>query len=129
MSSINNVEAMVIEWLSDFVADYPVSSDTPKSLPDKYILVDRTGGSREAIVGDAAEILIEVYDKGSRADCSEIANQIADHIGQLAVAYEDITSATVNSIVALDDTDKQYHRYQIYVDVFHSRVRAYWPSA
>ena len=120
--SSENVEAMVISWLNDKLADYPASSDTPKSLPDHFILVDRTGGSREAMLGDAAEILIEVYDKDSKYDCSEIANYIADHIIELPQIYENITSATINSIVALDDTMKQYHRYQIYCDIFHSRV-------
>ncbi len=122
MSRNENVEAIVISWLNDSVADYPASSDTPKNLPDKFILVERTGGGREALLGDAAEVLIEVYDKKSRYDCSEIANYIADHIIQLAEQHQDITRASVNSIVSLDDTDKQYHRYQIYCDIFHSRV-------
>lgn len=125
MSSINNVEAMVIEWLNDYVADYPASSDTPKTLPAKFILVDRTGGERVDIAGDSAEILIEVYNKNSKADCSEIANMIADHIIELTEMFEDITQATVNSVISLSDNQKQYYRYQVYCNVFHSRVRAY----
>lgn len=133
--SRENVEAMVIKWLNDLIPGYPASSDTPKSLPSRFILVERTGGAREAIIGDNAEILIEVYDKTSRVDCSEIANYIADHIIQLTEEYENITHASVNSVVPLDDTQKQYHRYQVYCDVFHSRVSAisdtppYTPSA
>ena len=123
--SSENVEAMVIKWLNDTLADYHASSNTPKTLPKRFILVDRTGGQREAMLGDAAEILIEVYDKNSRADCSAIANWIADHIHKLAEVYDNITIAKVNSVISLDDTAKQYHRYQIYVDVFHSRVDAY----
>lgn len=129
MSKSENVEAMVIEWLNDLLADYPASSDTPKVLPDQFILVERTGGARVAMVGDAAEILIEVYNKEFRSDCSEIANYIADHIKGLPETYDDITDASVNSIISLDDTIKQYHRYQIYLDVFHSRVGAdYTPT-
>lgn len=123
--SRENVEAMVIKWLNDTLADYHASSDTPKTLPKRYILVERTGGAREAMLGDNAEILIEIYDKGLRSDCSEMANWIADHVHQLAEVYDNITIAKVNSVIALDDNDKQYHRYQIYVDVFHSRVDAY----
>ena len=122
--SSENVEAMVISWLRELVPEYKASSDTPKALPSKFILVERTGGAREAIIGDNAEILIEVYDKNSRADCSEIANFIADHIIQLTEEYENITHASVNSVISLDDTTKQYHRYQIYCDVFHSRASA-----
>lgn len=122
MSRKENLEAIVIAWLNDLVPGYPASSDTPKSLPERYILVERTGGAREAMLGDNAEILIEVYDKSSRYDCSEIANFIGDHLVQLTEEYENVTRAVVNSIISLDDTQKQYHRYQVYCDIFHSRV-------
>lgn len=122
MSRRENLEAVVISWLRDLVPGYPASSDTPKDLPKRFILVERTGGAREAMLGDNAEILIEVYDKESRYDASEIANFIGDHIMQLCEEYENITHASINSIISLDDTQKQYHRYQIYCDIFHSRV-------
>lgn len=122
MSRKENLEAVVISWLRDLVPGYPASSDTPKNLPARFILVERTGGAREAMLGDNAEILIEVYDKESRYDASEIANFIGDHIMQLCEEYENVTHTSVNSIISLDDTQKQYHRYQIYCDIFHSRV-------
>lgn len=122
MSSTNNIEAIVIKWLNDLVPGYPASSDTPKTLPERFILVERTGGAREAMIGDNAEILIEVYDKESRFDCSEIANFIGDHIIQLCEDYENVTHASINSIISLDDTKKQYYRYQIYCDIFHRRM-------
>lgn len=122
MSKSENVEAIVIAWLNDLLPDYPASSDTPKNLPKTFALVERTGGERVAMVGDNAEILIELYNKESRADCSTIANYVADHINQLPELYADVTAAKVNSVIALDDTQKQYSRYQIYIDVFHSRV-------
>lgn len=122
MSRKENLEAIVITWLRDLVPGYPASSETPKTLPKRFILVERTGGVREAMLGDNAEILIEVYDKESRYDCSEIANFIGDHIFQLPQEYENVTHASINSIISLDDTQKQYHRYQIYCDIFHSRV-------
>ena len=122
--SSENVESIVISWLRELVPGYPASSDTPKTLPKQFILVRRTGGNRVAMVGDNAEILIEVYDKSSRADCSEIASFIADHITQLREDNENITQATVNSNISLDDTIKEYHRYQLYCDIFHRRVGA-----
>lgn len=120
--SKQNVEAIVVEWLNDLVPEYKASTDTPKTLPAKFILVDRTGGAREAMLGDSAEILIEVYNKNSKYECSEIASFIADHLHELLEDYEDVTRASVNSVISLDDTTKQYRRYQIYCDIFHSRV-------
>lgn len=111
-----NVEKVVIGWLSAN-AGWPVFGDQPKTRPEQYIIVDRTGGPRESMVLDQAEILIEVYAKDSRLEASDKANEIADIIPQL-VAIEAITRSKVNSVVRLDDTIAQYYRYQIYVDVF-----------
>lgn len=117
-----NVEVLVINWLQTIVGEgYPVSSEKPKDAPASYILVDRTGGAREAMVLDRAEILIEVYHKTSRLNASEKANEIADRIVELEAYDHNITHADVNSVVSLDDTQSQYRRYQIYCDVYHRR--------
>lgn len=123
MSKRETVEGIVVAWLNDTLADYKASTNTPKGLPVRYCLVRRTGGGRQDIVGDAAEIRIEVFDKNSQVDCAEIANYIADHIElALPAEYEDVTAVKVNSIISLDDKEKQYYRYQLFIDIFHSRV-------
>lgn len=117
-----NVEKLVISWLAGIVGeDWPVSGDKPDGLPDQFITVDRTGGPREAMVLDKAEILIEVYHKTSRDDASEKANDIADQIPDLPGYAESITRARVNSTTNLNDTIAQYFRYQIYCDIFNRR--------
>jgi hypothetical protein len=118
-----NIEAIVIEWLEALdgsANDWPVSGNKPNPAPEQYILVDRTGGPREAMVLDRAEILIEVFHKTSRSEASNMADQIADAVPGL-LAYENITRAKVNSVVNLDDLLGQFHRYQIFVDVYHRR--------
>lgn len=121
MSSLPNVEAIVISWLNGIIGTgWNVYGDQPKTKPVKYALVDRTGGPRESMVLDQAEILIEVYHKTSRLTASEKANEIADAIPQLT-ATESITRAKVNSVVNLDDTINGYHRYQIYCDIYNRR--------
>jgi hypothetical protein len=112
-----NVEKEVIAWLPGVAgAGWPVSGNKPKT-GEKYILVDRTGGPREAMVLDSAEILIEVYHKTSQETASDKANEIADAVPGL-LAVHNITRAKVNSLVRLDDTLGGYFRYQIYCDVF-----------
>lgn len=119
---MDNVETLVIDWLKTFVGnDYPVSSEKPSPAPDKFILVDRTGGPRESMVLDRAEILIEVYNKDSRLAASNKASEIADKIVSLEAFEHNITHADVNSVVSLDDTISQFRRYQIYCDVYHRR--------
>ena len=113
-----NVEKEVIAWLPGIAgAGWSVSGTKPKTAPDKYILVDRTGGPREAMVLDRAEILIEVYHKTSQETASDKANEIADAIPGL-LEIHNITHAEVNSLVRLDDTIGQYFRYQVYCDIY-----------
>lgn len=116
-----NLQSLVISWLGTVAPDYPASGRKPTTPPEKYILVSRTGGPREAMVLDRAEILIEVYDKNSNLDASNQADAIADVIVQLEAYDENITHASVNSLVDLDDTIAQYNRYQIYCDINHRR--------
>lgn len=117
-----NIEVLVIDWLATVAGeDYPVSGDKPKTPPDSFILVDRTGGPREAMVLDRASILIEVYNKNSRLAASDKANEIADIIRQLEAYDDNITHAEINSVVNLPDTIAQYNRYQVYADVYYRR--------
>lgn len=117
-----DVEAVVVAWLNSILGSGWVAyGDKPNNAPAQYVLVDRTGGPRESMVLDKAEILIEIYHKTSRATAKTKANDIADQVVALEAYSADITHASVNSVVNLDDTLAQYHRYQIYCDVWGAR--------
>ena len=73
------------------------------------------------MVLDRAEILIEVYHKTSNLTASDMADLIADRIVELEAFEHNITHASVNSVVDLDDLIGQYNRYQVYCDVYHRR--------
>ena len=113
-----DVEVLVVSWLNSILATgWAAHGDKPKTAPAQYVVVDRTGGPREAMVLDRAEILIEVYSKTSRNAAKNVAYDIGDRIIELEAYNENITHASINSIVNLDDTLAQYHRYQVYCDV------------
>mgnify|MGYP006921300677 FL=1 len=117
-----DVEAVVIAWLNSILGSgWSAYGDKPETPGTQYVLVDRTGGPRESMVLDKAEILIEVYHQTSRATAKTKALDIADRVVALEAYNADITHAAVNSVVNLDDTLAQYHRYQIYVDVWGAR--------
>lgn len=117
-----DVEAVVVAWLNSILGSgWEAYGDKPDDAPEKYVLVDRTGGPRESLVLDKAEILIEVYHKTSRSTAKNMALDIDDRIKELEAYSENITRAKRNSLVNLDDTLAQYHRYQIYVDVWGAR--------
>lgn len=113
-----DVEETIIAWLNTILTTgYSASGDKPTNTPATYVLVDRTGGPREAMVLDRASILIEVYNKTSRKGAKDVAYDIADRIVELLSYADDITHAEINSVVHLDDTLAQYHRYQVYCDI------------
>lgn len=113
-----NAEKEVIIWLNTILGSgWTAYGDRPKVSPTQFVLVDRTGGGREAMVLDRAEILIEVYHKTSREIASDKAQEIADRIPDLKIYSHNTTKAEVNSLIKLDDTITQYNRYQIYCDI------------
>lgn len=116
-----NIEKIVIGFLeANKASGWAVYGDMPDERPTKFILVDRTGGPRENIVQDRAEILIEVYHKDSRSDASDEANRVSDILKNLE-SLEPVMRAKTTSLVRLDDLINQYHRYQIYCDIFYRR--------
>lgn len=116
-----NIEKIVIGFLdANKLTGWAVHGDMPDPRPQSFILVDRTGGPRENIVQDRAEILIEIYHKDSREVASDEANRTADIVKNLE-SLEPIMRAKVNSIVKLDDLLGQFWRYQIYCDIFYRR--------
>lgn len=114
----NDVEEIVIAWLNSIVGTgWEAHGSKPKTTPDQYILVDRTGGPREAMVLDRAVVLIEVYHKTSRTTAKNKANDIADRIHELKGYAHNITTAKINSFTHLPDLISQYERYQVYCDI------------
>lgn len=112
---MNNAEIIFINWLAEKI-DWQVSGDMLERTPEKFIIVDRTGGTRENCIMDSAELLVEVYHKTSRVECSEMSQHIADIIPEI-LELEPVAHAKINSIIKLDDLNKQFFRYQIYINL------------
>lgn len=113
-----DAEELVVAWVQEVAGeDWLVAGNKPKEQPGQYITVDRTGGAREAMVLDRASILIEVYHKTSRLEAKNMANEIADRVVELLSYSNDITHASINSVVYLEDLIAQYERYQVYLDI------------
>jgi hypothetical protein len=114
----NDVEVIVVAWLNSILGTgWAASGSKSKEAGEKYVLVDRAGGPRVAMVLDAAQILIEVYHKDSRSAAKNKANEIADRIVELKAYAHNVTTAEVNSVVHLPDLLGQYERYQVYCDI------------
>ena len=119
-----DAEETTIAWLNTILpTGWEASGDKPTgaNTPAQYVLVDRIGGPREAMVLDRAGILIEVYHKTSRKSAKDVAMSIADQIPDMLLLSDNLTRASVNSVVNLEDTLAQYNRYQVYCDIYARR--------
>ena len=116
-----NTEVIVIKYLNSKISGWSIAGEAPKSLPEKFITVERSGGGRTAMVLDLAEIKVSIYHKNSKLEAANMADEIADIAPGIVVDYEDVTRSVVNSVVQLDDTTRQYRRYLVYLDVYHRR--------
>ena len=117
----SDVEEIVVAWLNSGVlgSGWEAHGSKPKEPGTQYVLVDRVGGPREAMVLDRASILIEVYHKDSRKTAKDKAYEIADRVIELASFEQNIMirKDAVNSVVHLPNLISQYEHYQVYVDV------------
>jgi hypothetical protein len=114
-----DAEEIVVSWLNSILPEgWEAFGDKPSVVPAQYVLVDRTGGAREAMVLDRASILIEVYHKDSRVAAKNQAMDIADRIIELVAYAPNLTHASINSVINLDDTLTQTHRYGVYCDIY-----------
>lgn len=116
-----NIEVLIIQFLQANISGWSVTGDVPKSQPTKFMTVERTGGGREFMVLDTAEIQVSVYSKNSKLEAAEMADEIADLAPAVADYYEDTTRCKVNSVVQNDDTTRGYHRYLVFLDVYNRR--------
>ena len=116
-----NIETILFNWLKTKAGDYELTADLPKGeRPDRFITMDRQSGGRHGMVLDRATMVVEIYNRDSRLEASEKANEIADSVREL-LKIDNVTHAEVNSIAHLDDLIGGYHRYQVYMNIYHRR--------
>lgn len=64
-----DVEAVLVGWLADVLPGYgvaqPVSTRVPNPRPTQFIRIQRTGGPRQNVVVDGAQVTYECWDDDS----------------------------------------------------------------
>jgi hypothetical protein len=108
-----NIEAEIIGWLSQKVA-VPVSADVPADKPDRFITIERTGGSRDNHVVDRPNLAIQCWGT-SRLDASELAYEV-DAILPSIVEIPQVTHFERDTFYNFPD-EHGAPRYQIVVNL------------
>lgn len=110
-----SIASTVIQWLSENTPDYPASAATPDPRPERYITVERTGGTRDRFKDDA--MLIVQVNAPTRSQAADTAEQVADLLLDMWRLPE-IADVEIHSIAdASLNGPPVEHRYQITVEI------------
>jgi hypothetical protein len=76
-----DVEATVVSHLASLV-DAPVSTRVPNPRPTSFVLAFRTGGPRDSLVIDSAQLTIECWAPETVA-AADLARTVRAHLGAM----------------------------------------------
>ena len=108
-----NVEASLIEWLRD--AGYDAYADVPADRPERFVTVERTGGSPH--VGfDNPAVAVQAW-AGSRLQASRDITDIRDRMLLDLPKQPGFYHVSVDGLYNWPDPDSRQARYQLTADI------------
>ena len=93
--------------------------DIPEEKPEKFIVVERTGGSVNSVRIERPEITISFYHKTSSSEAAEVALATDIKLRAEIIEQPNISKVERNSLVRLDDLIIKYPRYMAYYSFVH----------
>lgn len=107
------IEKTVLDYLNRNLK-YPVYMEQPEESLKRYVLIEKTGGSRENFINHAT-FAIQSYAESLfyAAQLNEEVKQVMDSMP----ASENIASARYNADYNFTDTTKKEYRYQCVYDI------------
>lgn len=105
------VEQKVIEWAKS-VTGLPAAIVVPKSRPDEFITVERTGGSASVAL-DHPQLAVQCWAK-TFGRCAKLAQMLRnDAMAGGLLSHEGIYRVDVGSTYSFPDPDSDTPRYQL----------------
>ena len=103
-------EYELIQWLSSQpeLKDIPVSSQPPAERPHRFITVERTGGSQDALT-DRPNLAVQCWAR-SEVEAAWMAELVANIVFPRVYELPDVAKFTVGSVYSypLDETQPRY---------------------
>lgn len=109
------IEETVIRYLKEKL-QVDVYAEKPKNLPDTFLLVEKTGSSRNDMIRSAM-IVVQSYAQSlySAAELNEKVITCMDEITDLP----EISKVSLNSDYDFTDLSMKRYRYQAVFDIIH----------
>lgn len=107
------IEITILEFLSGKLS-VPVYSEFPADPPDRFVVLDRSTGSRENRI-DSTMFLAQSYGP-SKFETAKLNHQVKAAMDSL-IELDEIVEASLNSDYPFPDTKRNRHRYQAVYDI------------
>lgn len=109
------IEKIIIEYL-ETVFNIPIYAERPLEAPDTYIMIDKTGSSKQNFI-KASTVAIQSYGP-SLLDAAELNEDVKDAMDDM-VALDEISAVRLNADYNFSDTSTKVYRYQAVFDITH----------
>lgn len=109
------IEKVIRDYLSAQL-DCPVYADMLETLPERFVLVEKTGSGRENYIRSAT-IALQSYG-GSLYEAAQLNEQVKEAMDN-AIQLSCICSTGLNSDYPFNDDSNKRHRYQAVYDIVH----------
>lgn len=110
------IEAIIRNYLITALSTVPVYIDVPAEPPDKYVVIERTGGGNEEHIRNAM-VAVQSYGK-TRLDAATLHEDVLAKLPAIADG-DKVSSCTVNSEYDFTDTSTKRYRYQAVFDIIY----------
>ena len=110
------IEKTVLKYLSEKLVDIPVYVEHKKQDPQTFVIIEKTGSSRENYI-NRSTFAIQSYAPSmlKAAELNETVKDLMDDI----VALDEIVRSEINTDYNYTDTTKKQYRYQAVYDITH----------
>ena len=107
-----NIEATIISYLNE--NGIKAVSDVPKDRPERFVTVERTGGTHDSVVLDRPTVAVQAW-ASTRYEASELMMEV-DALMRNLVSVEGVNRCKRNSLYNYPD-ESGHPRYQAVYDL------------
>lgn len=109
------IEQLIVDYLRSRL-DIPAYLQEPAKVPASYVLVEKTGGSRQEHIC-TAQLAIQSYGK-KMLQAAELNEEVKAAMED-AVELKEVSRVSLNSDYNFTDTETKRFRYQAVFDLVH----------
>lgn len=108
------IEKVLIDYLKEKLPDVECGYEKPSPIPDKFILLQKTGSERVNFVNKAM-FALQSYAE-SNYEAAVLNDRVKTAMDQL-IELDEISSSKLNSDYSYNDTANRRYRYQAVYEI------------